>query len=384
MKRKIAVITSCRADYGLLRWVMQGLKDDPKIELQIIVTGMHLSPAYGFTYKAIEDDGFKIDEKIEILSASNSNIGVTDAMALAMMGVTKAINKLEPDLIVLLGDRYEIFACAAAALVCRIPIAHLNGGEVTVGAFDEAFRHSITKMSHLHFVATSEYKSRVVQLGESPERVFLVGGTGIDNVKRLNLLSREDLESSLGLDFGSKSLLITFHPATLSSESPERQMEELLAALSVLTDTRLIFTMPNADPGGQEIARLIHDFVKKHRNANAFDSLGQLKYLSCLAQVDGVIGNSSSGLTEVPTFGIGTINIGSRQLGRVQDSSVINCEPRTSEIIKSINKLYSADFQSKLGSTINPYGEGGASTEIVKILTQIPLEGIIEKTFYDL
>ena len=384
MKRKIAVITSSRADYGLLRWVMQGLKDDPNIELQIIVTGMHLSPAYGFTYKAIEDDEFRIDEKVEILSASDSTIGVSDAMARAISGVTKAINKLEPDLIVLLGDRYEIFACAAAALVCRIPVAHLNGGEVTVGAFDEAFRHSITKMSHLHFVATSEYESRVVQLGENPKRVFLVGGTGIDNIKNSNLLSRQDLEFSLGLEFGAKSLLITFHPATLSSETPERQMEELLAALSSLTDTRLIFTMPNADPGGQKIAELIHDFVEKNRNANAFNSLGQLKYLSCLAQVDGVIGNSSSGLTEVPSFRKGTINIGRRQSGRVQASSVINCEPKETEIRTSIDRLYSVEFQSQLRSTINPYGEGGASNEIVKILTHIPLEGIIEKTFYDL
>jgi GDP/UDP-N,N'-diacetylbacillosamine 2-epimerase (hydrolysing) len=384
MKRKIAVVSSSRADYGLLRWVMQGLKDDPKIELQIIVTGMHLSPLYGDTYKAIEDDGFRIDEKVEILSASNSMIGASDAMALAISGVTNSLNRLKPDLVVLLGDRYEIFACAAAALVCRIPVAHINGGEVTAGAFDEAFRHSITKMSHLHFVATSEYESRVVQLGEDPKRVFLVGGTGIDNVKRLNLLSREDLEFSLGLEFGMKSLLITFHPATLSSETPERQMEELLAALSALTETRLIFTMPNADPGSQKIAELIHDFVKKHRNANAFNSLGQLKYLSCLAQVDGVIGNSSSGLMEVPSFRKGTINIGRRQSGRIQASSVINCEPKEVEIRKSIDRLYSAEFQSLLRSTINPYGEGGASNEIVKILAHFPLEGIIEKTFYDL
>ena len=384
MSRKICFVTSGRADYGLLRWAMQGVKDDPELHLQIIVTGMHLSPTYGLTYQEIEADGFFIDTRVEILGLPEVSIEVADSMALAITGVTKAIKELEPDLLVVLGDRYEIFAATAAALVSKIPVAHLHGGEITTGAFDESFRHAITKMSHLHFVATEEYKSRVIQLGENPENVFLVGGTGIDNIIKLKLLSREDLESRLGVVFGKKSLLITFHPATLSTELPERQIKELLVALSSLLDTTLIFTMPNADPGGQGITRLIHEFVGRNQNAKAFSSLGQLNYLSCLAYVDGVVGNSSSGLTEVPSFKKGTINIGSRQLGRIQATSVINCQPNETEIRWAIEKLYSTEFQSHLEKTINPYGAGGASAEIVKILKNCTLDGIVEKAFYDL
>ena len=384
MSRKICVVTGSRADYGLLRWVMQGIKDDPELNLQIIVTGMHLSPTFGLTYKVIEEDGFRIDAKVEILGSSDFPATITESMGLALAGTGKVFSELKPDLVVVLGDRFEIFAATAAALVAKIPVAHLHGGETTKGAFDEAFRHSITKMSHLHFVATSEYRCRVIQLGEDPKNVYLVGGVGIDSIKNLPLLSRKDLETQLGIEFGTKSLLITFHPVTLDAESPDQQMRELLAALSHLHDTTLIFTMPNADTGGRMLIKMIEEFVGQNKNAKMFTSLGQLNYLSCISHVDGVVGNSSSGLTEVPTFKKGTINVGDRQLGRIQASSVINCEPKEEEIKRGIETLYSLDFKSNLATTINPYGEGGTSARIVKALKEASLEGIVKKNFYDL
>jgi GDP/UDP-N,N'-diacetylbacillosamine 2-epimerase (hydrolysing) len=384
MNRKICVITGSRADYGLLKWVMQGIKDDPDLHLQIIATGMHLSPLFGLTYKAIEDDGFSIDVKLDNLGPTDSPLAISESMGLTLTGITSALEVLKPDLIVVLGDRFEIFASTAAALISRIPVAHLNGGEVTIGAMDESFRHSITKMSHLHFVATEEYKSRVIQLGENPSNVFLVGGTGIDNIVKFKLLSRDELENVLDIDLGKKSLLVTFHPATLSDGAPQQQIEELLSALSTLIDTTLIFTMPNADTGGHVIKKLIDEFVLVNKNAKAFASLGQVVYLSCLAQVDGVVGNSSSGLTEAPSFRKGTINIGERQLGRIQASSIINCGPNANEIKKAIEILYSEDFKTVLGNTKNPYGEGGASAKIVEILKACSLDGITRKAFHDL
>jgi GDP/UDP-N,N'-diacetylbacillosamine 2-epimerase (hydrolysing) len=384
MSRKICFVTSGRADYGLLRWVMQGVKEDPELHIQIIATGMHLSPIYGLTYQEIEADGFFIDARVEILGSPEKSIEVAESMALAITGVTKAINDLEPDLLVVLGDRYEIFAATAAALVSKIPVAHLHGGEITTGAFDESFRHAITKMSHLHFVATGEYKSRVIQLGENPNNVFLVGGLGVDSIKMLPLLSREELENRLGFVFSEKSLLVTFHPATLDSEAPEHQMKELLGALSSLKDTTLIFTMPNADTGSESLMRILLDFVENNKKAKMFRSLGQLMYMSCIAQVDGVIGNSSSGLTEVPTFRKGTINVGDRQLGRLQATSVINCEPTEIQIKGAIERLYSPEFKLNLTKTSNPYGTGGASLKIVKLLKEVSLDGIIKKPFYDL
>jgi GDP/UDP-N,N'-diacetylbacillosamine 2-epimerase (hydrolysing) len=363
---------------------MQGIKDDPELNLQIIATGMHLSPTFGLTCKVIEEDGFEVNAKIEILGSSDTPTAIAESMALALDGTAKAFSELKPDLVVVLGDRFEIFAATAAALVTKIPVAHLHGGETTAGAFDEAFRHSITKMSHLHFVATDEYRSRVLQLGENPKNVYLVGGVGIDSIKNLPLLSKEDFENQLGIKLDTKSLLITFHPVTLDSESPEQQMKELLAALSHLHDTTLIFTMPNADTGGRALIDMIEKFVGQNKNAKVFTSLGQLKYLSCISHVDGVVGNSSSGLTEVPTFKKGTINVGDRQLGRIQASSVINCEPKEKDIKRAIKTLYSLDFNSNLAATMNPYGEGGASARIVKALKEASLEGIVKKTFYDL
>ena len=275
MKRKICVVTGSRAEYGLLRLVMQGIKGDPELTLQVIATGMHLSPTFGLTYKEIEADGFNIDFKIETLSSSGTPAGIAESMCKGLTGCAEAFSLLEPDVIVALGDRFETFAAVAAALVARIPVAHIHGGETTVGAFDEAFRHSITKMSHLHFVATDEYRKRVIQLGENPNSVFLVGGLGVDGIKNVTLLSKNELEKSLGIEFQSKSLLITFHPVTLEDETSEAQMTELLYALSELPDTTLIFTMPNADTGGLALIKLIKEFVKSHPNAHSFISLGE-------------------------------------------------------------------------------------------------------------
>lgn len=384
MKRKICVVTGSRADYGLLRFVMQGIKEDADLVLQVVATGMHMSPTFGLTYREIEADGFNIDAKVETLSSSDTPVGIAESMGKGLSGCAAVFRRLQPDVILVLGDRFEIFAATAAALVAKIPVAHLHGGETTIGAFDEAFRHSITKMSHFHFVAAEEYRQRVIQLGEDSNNVFLVGGLGVDGVKNISLLSKDEIESSLGVKFQSKSLLVTFHPVTLEDETSEVQMKELLSALSDLSDTTLIFTMPNADTGGLVLIKMIQEFVSQNANSFAFTSLGQLKYLSCMAQVDAVIGNSSSGLIEAPTFKKGCINIGDRQLGRLQASSIINCQPEKKSIGEAIRRMYSSEFQRSLVKTINPYGEGGASARIVEILKTESLAGIVKKTFHDL
>jgi len=381
--RKICVITGTRAEYGLLRWVMQGIKDDQELTLQVIATGMHLSPEFGLTYREIEQDGFRIDRKVEMLTSSDTPVGIAKSMGLGMIGFADALNELRPDLIVVLGDRFEIFSAVAAALVARIPVAHLHGGESTEGLIDEAIRHSITKMSHLHFVAVEEYRQRVIQLGEQPESVFLVGGLGIDNIKRLKLLDRAELEASLGFKLGQKNLLITFHPVTLEKATAANQMAELLVALAELQDTQLIFTLPNADTDGRALIRMVEQFVAQHANARAYTSLGQLRYLSCIAHVDGVLGNSSSGLAEVPSFKKGTINIGDRQRGRLQAASVINCEPTRLSIAAALKILYSTDFQVSLSQVRNPYGEGGASEKIIAVIKSIALDDVLKKHFYD-
>lgn len=383
MNRRICVITGTRAEYGLLRWVMQGIKDDPALTLQVIATGMHLSPEFGLTYREIERDGFSIDRKVEMLTSSDTSVGIAKSMGLGMIGFADALDALKPDLIVVLGDRFEIFAAVAAALAARIPVAHLHGGEATEGLIDEGIRHSITKMSHLHFVAAEEYRRRVIQLGEQPANVHLVGGLGIDNIKRIKLLDREALEQSLDFKLGAKNLLITFHPVTLETSTAEDQMAELLSALAALEDTQLIFTLPNADTDGRALIRMVEQFAAKHANARVYTSLGQLRYLSCVAQVDGVVGNSSSGLAEVPSFKKGTINIGDRQRGRLMADSVINCAPDRASISAGLQTLYSADFQAGLANVRNPYGDGGASDKIVQLIKSAELTDILKKRFFD-
>lgn len=385
MTRKVCVVTGTRAEFGLLRWLMDEIQSHPQLELQVIATGMHLSPEFGSTYREIEEAGFEIDARVEMLLSSDTSTAVTKSMGLGVIGFADAYERLSPDIVVVLGDRFEIFAATSAAMIAGVPVAHLHGGETTEGAFDEAIRHSITKMSHLHFVAADEYRQRVIQLGEHPDRVFNFGGMGIDAIKRIKLLSREELEHSLALSFGEKSLLVTFHPVTLEGgDSSAAQMGELLAALEGLDDTTLIFTMPNADTGGRELSAMVREFAQGHSNAKVYTSLGQLRYFSCLAQIDGVVGNSSSGLAEAPSFKIGTVNIGDRQKGRLKANSVIDCEPNRKAIETAIETLYSSEFQSRLASVVNPYGNGGASEAIVKALAEHSLEHIRKKQFYNL
>lgn len=384
-KRKIAVVTGTRAEYGLLRWIIQYIDDDPELELELIVTGMHLSPEFGLTYKSILEDDFTISKKVEVLLSSDTPIGIAKSMGLAMISFGDAFADLNPDLLLVLGDRFEVFSAVATAMVSRIPVAHIHGGEATEGLIDEPIRHSITKMSHIHFTATEEYKKRVIQLGECPETVFNTGTPGLDNIYNLNLLEKKEFEKSIGFEIGDKCFLVTFHPVTLEIETASEQFDELLSALDFFKDYKVIFTLPNADTDGRIIIEKIHAFVLANiTRAIAFSSLGQLRYLSALQFVNMVIGNSSSGLTEVPSFKIPTINIGDRQKGRIKAKSVIDCLPTKDSIINSINIGLSEEFKRSLFQIENPYGIGGASRRIVDILKRIDLKGILKKEFYNL
>lgn len=383
-KLKICVITGTRAEYGLLKNLLKIFKESDEFELQLVVTGTHLSKKYGETYKEIESDGFYINKKIDLDITSDTPLALTRSASLGLLGFSEAFHQIKPDLILVLGDRFEILSAVIAAMFLKIPIVHLHGGELSEGSMDEGIRHSITKFSHLHFVANEIYKNRVIQLGENPKTVFNVGGLGVDAIQNLTLLNKSELEKSLGFVFLDKSLLVTFHPATLEGDSTYLQMSEILDALANLTNTTLIFTMPNIDMHSQGIFDLIEIFVSQHANAHSFQSLGQLRYLSCIAQVDAVLGNSSSGLTEVPSFKKPTINVGERQKGRIQACSVINCPPISSEIISAINKSYSNEFKAKLNKLENPYGSGGASRKIVDILSSVDFRDLIKKKFYDL
>ena len=382
--RKVCVVTGTRAEYGLLYWLLKEIEADNDLKLQIIVTGMHLSPEFGLTYKEIEKD-FKIDKKIDMLLSSDTAIGISKSMGLAQISFSEAYDELKPDMIVILGDRYEIFSAASAAMVARIPMAHIHGGETTEGAFDEAIRHSITKMSHLHFTATDEYRNRVIQLGEHPCRVFNVGGMGIENIKRLKLLNKEEFEESIKFKLNKKNILVTFHPVTLENNTAEEQFQELLNAIDKLEDTNIIFTKANSDTDGRVINSMIDEYVSKNKDKSIyFTSLGQLRYLSALQHVNAVVGNSSSGLAEAPSFKIATINIGDRQKGRVKASSVVDCEPNRKSILKAFGRIYSDKFQQNLKNTINPYGNELASKKIVEIIKKTDLTSILKKSFYDL
>ncbi|ALF48279.1 UDP-N-acetylglucosamine 2-epimerase [Campylobacter concisus] len=382
--RKICVVTGTRAEYGLLYWLLKEIEADSELELQIIATGMHLSPEFGLTYKEIEKE-FKIDKKIEILSSSHTSLDICSEMARVYEKFAPALAELKPDILVLLGDRYEIFGVAGVASIMQIPIAHIHGGETTQGAFDEAFRHSITKMSHIHFAATNEYANRIIQLGEEPRMVFNVGGPGIENIKKLNLLNKDEFEKSIKFKLAKKNILITFHPVTLENSSAREQFGELLKAIDELEDTNFIFTKANSDTDGDVINKMIDEYVSKNsQKAVAFASLGQLRYLSAIKFVDIVLGNSSSGLTEAPSFKKATINIGDRQKGRARASSVIDVRPVKEEILAAITKAYSKEFKQILQDTINPYDSGSPSKKILKILKELELDDILKKKFYDI
>ena len=383
-KRKICVVTGTRAEYGLLYWLMKDIESDAALELQLIVTGMHLSPEFGLTYKEIEKD-FKIDKKIEMLLSSDTPIGISKSMGLAQISFAEAYEELNPDILIVLGDRYEIFSAVSSAMIARIPIAHISGGELTFGAFDEAIRHSITKMSHIHFVATKEYKQRVKQLGEHPKRIFNVGGMGIENIKRLKLLSKEEFEKSINFKLTKQNIIVTFHPVTLENATSKLQFQNLLDAIDTLNDTNIIFTKANSDTDGRIINNMIDRYVQDNSHKSVcFTSLGQLRYLSALQYVDAMVGNSSSGLAEAPSFKIGTINIGDRQKGRMQSSSVINTNTSTSSIKNAITKLYSNEFQNSLSNVVNPYYQENSVLNIIEILKNIELQDILKKEFQDM
>lgn len=382
--RKICIVTGTRAEYGLLYWLMKEIQSGANFELQVIVTGMHLSPEFGLTYKEVEKE-FLINKKIEMLLSSDTTIGISKSMGLAQISFAEAYAELVPDIVVVLGDRFEIFSAATAAMIARVPIAHIHGGETTEGAFDEAIRHSITKMSHLHFVATEEYRQRVIQLGEDPKKVFNFGAPGLDNIHNLRLLTKDEFEKDIGFKLGKRSLLVTFHPVTLERSTAKEQFEQLLFALDDLSDTHIVFTKANADTDGRIINAMIDSYVSTNENkAIAFTSLGQLRYLSALQYVDAMVGNSSSGLIEAPSFKIGTINIGDRQKGRIKAGSVIDCTPDRDAISNAIRKLYSPFFQKNLSNVKNPYGEGGSSKKIAGVLHSHPLNQLLKKTFHDL
>ena len=380
--KKVCVVTGTRAEYGLLRWVIDGIAKSDCLQLQLCVTGMHLSPEFGLTYREIEKDGYQIDSKVEMLLNADTPSGITKSMGLGLIGFGDELERLKPDLLILLGDRYEIMAAAMAATLARIPIAHLHGGEATEGLIDEAIRHSVTKMSHIHFVAAKEYEQRVIQLGENPNRVFCVGGMGVDNIVKLELLTKDELEDSLDFKLGAKSMLVTFHPVTLENKTSSDQMNELLKSLSEFNDYSIVFTMPNADTDGRVIFKRIENFCCESDNCRAFTSLGQLRYLSLLEHADLVVGNSSSGLLEAPSFKIPTVNIGDRQKGRLKAESVIDCEPKCVQISNAIQKATSLNFKKSCEKVENPYGGGGASELIVQKLEEIDFSNLLKKNFF--
>jgi GDP/UDP-N,N'-diacetylbacillosamine 2-epimerase (hydrolysing) len=383
-RRKICVVTGSRAEYGILYWLMRGIRDCQDLELQVVATGMHLSPEFGLTHRAIEEDGFRVDAKVEMLLSSDTAVGITKSIGLGMIGFAEVWPQLRPDLVVVLGDRFEILAVATSAMIARVPIAHIHGGETTEGAVDESIRHAVTKMAQVHFVAAEDYRRRVIQLGEHPDRVFLVGGLGIDSIQRLPLMDRGELERALDFPLGPKNLLVTFHPATLDERATSTQVSELLTALAERQDTHIVFTMPNADADGRIIFGMIEEFVAtRPRTAKLFRSLGQLRYLSCMRYCDGVVGNSSSALIEAPSLGKGSVNIGDRQKGRLRASSVIDCEPSVAAIRAALDRLYSTEFAKRLPHTVNPYGSGGASERILQTLRTISLDRIVVKQFYN-
>ena len=382
--RKICVITGTRAEFGLLRPLIELIDKDKNLQLQLIATGMHLSPEFGYTLDEIIAAGFVVDKKVECLLSSDTSAGVSKTIALAISGFADALESLQPDLVVVLGDRTEILGAVIAAGMANIPIAHLHGGETTEGAYDEAIRHSITKFSHLHFTSTEAYRKRVIQLGEHPDTVFNVGAIGLDAIKKLKLLNREKFENSIGFKLKKRNILITYHPVTLEKEAPIETFENILTALNELTDTTLIFTHANSDKNGRIINKLITEYVDAHKDkAVAFKSLGQLRYLSALQFVDFVIGNSSSGILEVPAFHIPTINIGDRQRGRICNESVINSNNSLEDIKKNITFALDKTFRKKIQQQELLYGNGTAAEKIIQIIKEHNHISI-KKSFYNI
>lgn len=383
--RKICVVTGSRAEYGLLYWLLKEIQDDAEFALQLVVTGMHLSPEFGLTWQQIVADGFTISRKVEMLLSSDTPVGIAKATGLGLIGFADALAELQPDIVLVLGDRFEIFAAAQAAMHLRIPLAHIHGGELTEGAVDDAIRHAISKMAQLHFTATEVYRRRVIQLGEQPDRVFNVGAPGLDNIDRLPLLDKVALEQSLDFKFGKRNLLVTFHPVTLENATASEQFSQLLMALDHFDDVHIIFTHANADADGRAIGGLIDEYRQRYpQRVASFVSLGSLRYLSVLRQIDAVVGNSSSGLLEAPSFKIATVNIGDRQRGRLCAESVLHCPPQAEAIRGALQTVFSGEMAELLNQLKNPYGQGGASVKIKQVLKQTAQPGLLKKHFYDI
>ncbi len=385
--RKICIVTGTRAEYGLLSRLMRIIKDSQETQLQLIVTNMHLSPKYGNTYKEIEADGFTIDRFVPIIDDGEINNCITTVLEISrgLKGFAEAYNELQPDLLLVLGDRYEMLAAATAALVMRIPIAHISGGAISEGAFDDSFRHSITKMSHLHFTETEEYRRRVIQLGEQPNRVFNVGALGVENIKKLPLLDKKEIETEIDFRIDNKTILVTYHPVTLGDNTVEHDISEFIDALNKYPDIRIIFTMPNSDTGSMIIVDAINNFVENNSERSvSYKSLGVLRYLSVMKEVGAVVGNSSSGLVEVPSFGIPTLDIGDRQKGRIAGESVYHCDTDKESVKAGLKKVLSPEFQLKAKSAINPYDKPGTAQAIFDVISTYPLDKLAQKHFYDI
>lgn len=384
--RTICIVTATRAEYGLMKCLIEDIHNDTDLELQLIVTGSHLSPEFGFTIQQIEKDNFPISKKIEILLSSDSPVGVSKSMGLAQISFAEAFDELKPDIVLVLGDRYELLPIVSSANIARIPVAHLNGGEITEGAIDEIIRHSVTKLSQIHFTAIDEYAKRVVQMGEQPETVFNVGEVGLDNFKRISFLTKDEFEHSIGRSLKEKNVLITYHPeTTISLEDNINNFQQLLDSLDKLENTLLIFTKANTDVGGRAINAIIDSYVQDNEeNSVAFSSLGQVRYLSALQYIDCVVGNSSSGIVEAPTFKVASINIGNRQLGRLSANSVIHVKADTKQIDEALSKIYTTTYQQKLSVVKNPYGEGNSSNKVIQVLKNIDLASLNTKSFYNI
>lgn len=384
--RHVAIVTGGRPDYGLFLPLLRALSDDSDFKLSVVATGMHLMPEQGETWRDIERDGFTIAEKVDLDLASDSPVAIAQSVGIGVAKMAGMLSRVRPDILVLLGDRFESLAAAVAAMIARIPIAHIHGGESTEGLIDEAIRHSISKMSQLHFTATEEYRRRVIQLGEQPSRVFCVGAIGLDNVRRNELLSRSELEAALGVRLGTPTFLVTLHPVTLEHGTSSEHAEALIAALDTFPDAKVVMTLPNADTDSGALRDRLETYVSEHRDrATALAALGTRRYLSLLAQCDVVIGNSSSGLIEAPSFHVPTVNIGDRQRGRIAPRSVIHCASTTEDIRNAIVKALASQFRAGLAGMENPYGDGRATPQIVEVLRRVKLDGdLIKKRFYDL
>jgi len=382
--KKVCVVTSSRAEYGLLKPLLQEIDSDAKLNLQLIVTGTHLSEEFGNRYNEIETD-FDITRKVEMDLSNDTPLQISLSQANLQISMSKVLSELNPDIVVILGDRFEILAVVTSAMMLNIPIAHIHGGETTEGAIDEAIRHSITKMSHIHLCATKKYRDRVIQLGEQPDCVYNVGALGVENIQKLQLLNKDEFEKSIKFKLNKKNILITFHPTTLENRSSKEQFQELLNALDELQDTNIIFTKANADADGKIINEMIDDYVKHNIDKSVcYISLGQLRYLSALQFVDAVVGNSSSGIIEAPSFNIATINIGDRQKGREQAKSIINTEVSKQDIKNAIEEVYTDKFRTLLKESKNPYQSDDTAKKIKDIIKKTSLTNILKKKFFDL